>query len=230
MAGGARSAVLRQSLNASIRTIGYIFPFAVADSLVTTQSKAAKLKRAAAARAITLLRRALGATGCTTTPLSTTWIGDRRQKAVSGAGQCLNVAGRFGGIAERDAQPVDPGVQAWLKIDKSVRGPQPAAQVLPRDDGAEFSSSARSTWQGLPCKRIRTPCFRSSPDVRFSSKTPKRTIPAPSWSGGRCPGVGDTMPYSELSDARCHRAKAGGYVMLTRVPPAISLSTSVGGL
>ena len=71
---------------------------------------------------------------------------DRRNEPVAAAWQGLNVAGIICGIAEGVPQFVHGGVQAVIKIDKGVAGPELGAEFLP---GHQFSGPRNHDGQNL---------------------------------------------------------------------------------
>jgi hypothetical protein len=58
----------------------------------------------------------------------------RIDETVSRAGQCFDVAGRFGGIPECEAQAVHGRIEPAFKIAERLVRPEPAPHFLASDD------------------------------------------------------------------------------------------------
>jgi hypothetical protein len=55
---------------------------------------------------------------------------DRSDEAVPSSSDCLNEDGLFRRFAQRNAQPLDGGIQAVIEVDERVRRPELIAQFF----------------------------------------------------------------------------------------------------
>ena len=68
--------------------------------------------------------------GCASRPVDKL---HRRQKAIAALGECLDIVGRFGFVAEGGAQFAHSGIQPGVKVDEGFALPQMLVQLGPRD-------------------------------------------------------------------------------------------------
>ena len=82
----------------------------------------------------------------------------------------------IGGVPEGFAKAVHRLVQPAVEVDKGVRRPDVPLQFLACDDLARAFEQEVNTWKGWAASLTRTPPFRSSPERRSTSNTPKEVM------------------------------------------------------
>jgi len=74
---------------------------------------------------------------------------DGGDEAVAAAGDCFDVTGLIGGVAEGGAEAIDGGAEAVVELDKGVVAPDALAQLVARDDLAGVFEEGEQDFEGL---------------------------------------------------------------------------------
>src|SRR5262245_9695280 len=77
---------------------------------------------------------------------------ERADKAISTTRQSFDVAGSFRRFSEDVAQPFDRTVQACVKINESISGPEPLAEFIACDDVTRAFQQKDKDAKGLVLK------------------------------------------------------------------------------